>query len=38
VQLVEEEPELPSARAERDGVDEPHPGEGTGQGGALPMG
>ena len=35
--LVEEEPELPPARAERDGVDEPHPGEGTGQGGAPPV-
>ena len=31
-QLVEEEPELPPARAERDGVDELHPGEGTGHG------
>ena len=34
--LVEKEPELPSARAKRDGVHEPHPGEGTGQGGAPP--
>ena len=34
--LVEEEPQLPPARAERDGVDELHPGEGTGPSGAPP--